>query len=373
MAKILLVEPYDTGSHRSWAVGVAAHSTHDVRLVTHAGGFWKWRMHGAAVTLARSIEVVVQDWGPPDVVLVSDMVNVAALVGLARRSLGDAAIVVYLHENQLTYPLPEGAVRDEAYAMANWVSMCAADVVACNSEHHRRELFGALPGFLRRFPDHRHSSLVDDVAARTVVLPVGVDPSLLSLERTDGGGPPVVLWNHRWEYDKDPASFFTAMDEVERAGVDFRLAVAGQSFQSVPREFDDARRRFADRLVHFGTATEAEYRRLLARADVVVSTAQHDFFGLAVAEAVAAGALPILPRRLSYPELVSPNLADRCLYPDGELPTAALVRALGDRAALEQDAGTARRHVARFSWLTLIGAYDDLLEAAANRRAPARS
>lgn len=373
MAKVLLVEPYDAGSHRSWAVGVAAHSSHDVRLVTHAGGFWKWRMHGAAVTLARSIEAVVEDWGPPDVVLVSDMVNVAALVGLARRSLGDAAIVLYLHENQLTYPLPEGTVRDEGYAMANWVSMCAADVVACNSEHHRSELFGALPGFLRRFPDHRHSSLIDEVAVRTVVVPVGIDPSLFAMERHDDGGPPIVLWNHRWEYDKDPAAFFAAMAEVERAGIDFRLAVAGQSYQTVPAEFEEARRRFADRLIHFGTAPDEEYRRLLARADVVVSTAHHDFFGLAVAEAVAAGALPILPRRLSYPELVAPDLADRCLYPDGEPPTAALVRALADRAARERDAAVARRHVERFSWPRLIGAYDELLEAAASRRAPARS
>lgn len=373
MAKVLLVEPYDAGSHRSWAVGVTTHSVHDVRLVTHAGGFWKWRMHGAAVTLARSIEAVVQDWGPPDVVLVSDMVNVAALIGLARRSLGDAAVVLYLHENQLTYPLPEGMARDEGYAMANWVSMCAADVVACNSEHHRSELLGALPGFLRRFPDHRHSSLVDEVAARAVVLPVGIDPSLFVQERIDGRGPPIVLWNHRWEYDKDPAAFFAAMDEVERAGVDFRLAVAGQAYQAVPAEFDDARRRFADRLVHFGTAPDGEYRRLLARADVVVSTARHDFFGLAVAEAVAAGALPVVPRRLSYPELIAPEVAGRCLYPDGEAPTAALVRALEDRAGRERDAAIARRHAERFSWPNLIGVYDELLEAAASRRAPARS
>jgi glycosyltransferase involved in cell wall biosynthesis len=373
MAKVLLVEPYDAGSHRSWAVGVATHSAHDVRLVTHAGGFWKWRMHGASVTLARSIEAVVDGWGPPDVVLVSDMVNVAALVGLARRSLGDAAVVLYLHENQLTYPLPEGTVRDEGYAMANWVSMCAADVVAWNSEHHRSELFGALPAFLRRFPDHRHAAFVDEVAARTVVLPVGIDPALFTLDRVDDGGPPVVLWNHRWEYDKDPAAFFASMADLADAGHDFRLAVARQSFQTVPPEFEEARRRFADRLVHFGTASDEDYRRLLARADIVVSTARHDFFGLAVAEAIAAGALPILPRRLSYPELVPDALDGCCLYPDGELPTAALVQALRDREARRRDATIARRHVERFSWPQLIGAYDEVLEAAASRRAPAQS
>lgn len=45
---VLLCEPYFTGSHRAWATGLAAHSSHDVALVTHQGGCWKWRMQGAA-------------------------------------------------------------------------------------------------------------------------------------------------------------------------------------------------------------------------------------------------------------------------------------------------------------------------------------
>ena len=359
---MLLVEPYHGGSHRRWAEGLADHSTHEVRLVTHAGGFWKWRMHGAAVTLAAAIEEVLADWGRPDVVLVSDMVNVAALLGLTRRSLAAVPVVLYLHENQLTYPLPAGAVADEGYAMANWISMCAADVVVCNSEHHRRDLFGALPGFLRRFPDHRHGAeLVAEVAARTTVVPVGIDPDLGELGRADDGGPPVVLWNHRWEYDKDPDAFFAALGDLADEGVPFRLAVAGERFQTVPPVFADAERRFADRLVHFGTAPPSEYRQLLARADVVVSTARHDFFGLAVVEAMAAGALPVLPDRLSYPELLPPDLAARWLHPDGAAPTALLRRALTDHAGRRADADAVRRHVRRYSWPNVITRYDPLL------------
>ena len=364
--KVLVVEPYHGGSHRSWAEGIAAHSSHDVRLVTHDGGFWKWRMHGAAVTLAAEIETVVAAWGRPDVVLVSDMVNLAALLGLARGSLGGVPVALYLHENQLTYPLPPGAVRDEGYAMANWVSMRAADVVVCNSEHHRRDLFGALPGFLRRFPDHRHgAALVADVEARTTVVPVGIDGGLGELPRLDDGGPPVVLWNHRWEYDKDPDAFFAAVAALADDGVPFRLAVAGQQFQTVPAVFADAERRFADRLVHFGTAAPDDYRRLLGRADVIVSTARHDFFGLAVVEAMAAGALPILPHRLSYPELVPPDVASRWLYPDGDAPTALLRRALTDHARRRADVEAVRRHVRRFGWPEVIRTYDRMLAAVA--------
>ena len=361
---MLVVESYYGGSHRSWADGFVEHTAHDVRLVTHAGGFWKWRMHGAAVTLARAVDDVVAGWGRPDVVLVSDMVNVAALLGLARRSLGGAAIVLYLHENQLTYPLPEGTLADEGYAMANWVSMCAADVVVCNSEHHRRELFAALPAFLRRFPDHRHGTLVAEVAARTTVVPAGIDPALGAQARPAPDGSPLVLWNHRWEYDKDPEAFFSAVGTLADEGVDFRLAVAGERFQTVPPVFAEAERRFGDRLVHFGTAPPADYRRLLSRADVVVSTARHDFFGLAVVEAMAAGALPVLPDRLSYPELVPPA-ARRWLHADGVPPTDLLRLAVTDHDLRRTDAEAVRRHVQRFAWPNVIRQYDRLLTAAA--------
>jgi hypothetical protein len=49
--KILLIEPYHTGSHAAWASGFATHSRHFVSTLTLPGRFWKWRMHGAAVTL----------------------------------------------------------------------------------------------------------------------------------------------------------------------------------------------------------------------------------------------------------------------------------------------------------------------------------
>ena len=49
------------------------------------------------------------------------------------------------------------------------------------------------------------------------------------------------------------------------------------------------------------------YWERLARCDWVLSTATHEFFGLAVAEALLAGCLPWLPDRLSYTELLPPK------------------------------------------------------------------
>jgi glycosyltransferase involved in cell wall biosynthesis len=369
--EVIVCEPYLTGSHRAWAEGLATHSAHRVHLVAHAGGFWRWRMQGAALTLAADIDRLVAARGRPDVVVVSDMVHLPALLGLARQSLAGVPVVAYFHENQLTYPVPDGVPVDHTYAMTNWLGMAAADRVVFNSEHHRRDVLAALPKLLRRFPDHRHAAFVDEVAARMSVLPVGIDAARFagSRPRVDGE-PPVVLWNHRWEYDKDPAAFFAALDAVAGAGVEFGLIVAGGSYQTVPPEFDAARRRFADRIISFGTATDDDYPDLLRRADIVVSTAHHEFFGVAVAEAVAAGALPVLPNRLSYPELV-PEPHDTYLY-DGDDPAGlvdALRWALTDHPGRQAAAAIARKHVQRFDWPTVAPRYDELLsELAAGRR-----
>ncbi len=383
---VVLVEPYHGGSHAAWAEGLAAHSRHRVHLVTHPGRHWAWRMQGGALTLARAVERVTAGLAAegrrPDVLLASDMVHLPALLGLARRALAGVPVVLYLHETQLTFPLSErtaaggGAGADLTYAMTNWLSMAAADRVVFNSEHHRRAWFAAVPGFLARFPDERHTALVAEVEARSTVLPVGVDvgrfapvardAAPLADRRADrrADGRPTVLWNHRWEHDKDPDAFADAVEAVAARGVDFRLILAGQQFQAVPEALTRLRHGpLAERIIHDGTAPGDTYPALLAQADVAVSTARHEFFGVAVVEAVAAGALPLLPHRLAYPELVPGP--DPYLYGSPAELVDRLVWALTDRDGRRRSADAARHHVQRFGWSVVAPRYDDLLNAVA--------
>ena len=55
----------------------------------------------------------------------------------------------------------------------------------------------------------------------------------------------------------------------------------------------------------------ASLQRLQQEADVVVSTALHEFQGLAVMQAVAAGCVPVVPDRLAYRE----TYAEEFRYP----------------------------------------------------------
>lgn len=361
--RALLVEPYYGGSHRAWADGYAAASRHEVSIISHEARFWKWRMKGAHLTLAELLEADVERHGTPDVVLASSMMDVAGFLGAARRHLGGAPVAVYFHENQFTYPRSPLDRPDLSYPMTNWTSAAVADLVVFNSSFHEAQFFEEARRFLRQFPDHRHGALVDVVAARSTVLPVGVD--LARIDRRRPGvreSPPLLLWNQRWEHDKGPDRLVGAIERLVEMEVPFRAAVTGERFVSSPASFDRLPSLLGDRLVQLGFASDDHYVDLLLSADVVLSTAEQEFFGVAVVEAMYAGAFPVLPKQVVYPERVPESLRDRCLYSgDAELVTklnAALDRsgrgASAERALLDAVAG--------FDWTIVAPRYDAMLE-----------
>ena len=83
-------------------------------------------------------------------------------------------------------------------------------------------------------------------------------------------------------------------------------------------------------------------------------------FGVAIVEAMAAGAVPLLPDRLSYPELVPDRYHDAVLYPDGTL-TDRLRRVLTDLDGARVAVDGLRSELLRFDWATLAPVYDDRL------------
>jgi len=361
--KILLIEPYFGGSHQAWAEGYARFSDHDVHILSLPARFWTWRMRGGAITLAAETEQWVEEHGRPDLLLATDMLDLPAYLGATRRFLNGVPVALYFHESQFTYPWSPQLRPDLQYAYVNWSSMQAADLVLFNSAFHRDVVFEELPRFLGQFPDCRHTELIPGVREKSLVLHVGVDLSRLdSVPDGRTAGPPMILWNQRWEHDKDPAAFFSAMFDLADDGYDFRLAVCGENFRQVPEEFAEAGKRLVDRLIHFGFAETDDYLNLLRSADLVVSTALHEFFGIAVVEAAYAGALPVLPDRLSYPEIMPPGIHHRVLYGDGEL-LSSIRRELADPTDRSSIVGQARDAVGRFDWANIVGEYDERLSS----------
>ncbi len=316
-------------------------------------------MHGAHVTLAGEFIAAVQAGGPFDVIVCSSMLNVPGFLGLTRAAVGEARVVLFMHENQLGYPLSPRDRLDLTYPMINWTSMLAADLVVFNSQYHHDQWFADIPGFLRQFPDHSQHGLVGQVAERSTVLPVGVD-----LRRLDGvvgarGTVPRITWNQRWEYDKGTEELAKALLALERRGVDFEIAIAGQPSPTDLDEFIDLRDQLGDRIVHFGWAEDAEYRRLLASSDVVVSTAHHEFFGISITEAIYAGSFPLLPNRLVYPERIPQHLHAHCLYADDNDLVDKLTWAATHEAAARQITDSLRPIMATADWSVVAPRYDE--------------
>jgi glycosyltransferase involved in cell wall biosynthesis len=369
-----LVSPYHTGSHQAWAEGYTRYSHHAITLLTMAGRFWKWRMQGGAIELAMQATRLLEAGNAPDAILVTDMLNLPAWLGLLRGKLpAHVPIVLYMHENQLTYPWRPGEGRDLTYAMINWLSQLAADAVIFNSRYHHDAWFGELPNLLKHYPDYNHARLIDAVGARSHVLPVGIEAQViasLASRRRAAVSPqspnralpysPLILWNQRWEHDKRPDRFFALLYRLREADVHFRLAVAGENFRQMPAEFEAARAQFADVIEHWGYAESREaYLTLLARADLLISTADHEFFGISVLEAMAAGVFPILPARLSYPELISPAQHTRCLYTDeDDLDNKVRSRLCDSSPPPPELQATV---LARFDWSGVSAMYDEFL------------
>lgn len=372
--KVLFVEPWYGGSHRRFLDGLLEHSQHEIWPVTMAGRYWRWRMQGGAVTLAEKIREVVAERGRPDVLMASAMANLPAVMALARNELEGIPTLLFFHENQLTYPLPEDRERDLTYAWINYLSALAADQILFNSHFHENEFFSALPDLLRRFPDYTHVGSLPVLRKKSRVIYLGLDLEGLDaarpaaeVQRSREPDPPVILWNHRWEYDKNPDAFFRVINRLDDSGRRFRLILAGKTFARQPEEFEKGFRRYAERVLHYGYAESFhDYAQLLHQADIVVSTSIHEFFGIAMLEAIYCGCHPLLPNRLTYPELIpdslhQPLLHSPVLYEDDEQLFEILCSLLdGKEQCLPAD--VLEDIPAELAWPKQVNAYDDELE-----------
>lgn len=367
---VFLLEPYYGGSHRQWVNGFKKNSRHDIELLTLPARNWKWRMHGAAVSFASSIKKLPHI---PDVILATDMLDVATFRGL-NPEMAHIPIALYFHENQITYPWSKSDEdvilnRDNHYGFVNYTSALAADRVLFNSHYHMNSFLDELPWFLAKFPDGQDVSTVQAIKSKSEVLHLGMELSELEKARPETANSrnrATILWNHRWEYDKNPEEFFQALYEVQSRGWEFCLIVVGESFSKYPRIFDEAKVRLKDRIIHWGyVESREEYTRLLWQSDILPVTSNQDFFGGSIVEAMHCNVKPLLPDRLAYSEHVPSNLHHVFFYEEGEL-VDRLQRWIKDVSVLRKQ--QTRSFVEKYDWSILSSDYDNVLVDVVNSR-----
>lgn len=310
---VWLLSAYRADSHAAWADWLI-NSRQDLRWrrLELPGRFFRWRIRGNPLSWMDHLPP-----GVPALIVATSMVDLATLKGLCPR-LARVPAIYYFHENQFAYPCsPKQAVSVEPQ-MVQLYGALTAQRILFNSRFNRDSFLDGVDALMRKMPDGVPEGLRERLAAKAGICPVPIMPVAADPEASGR----LILWNHRWEYDKAPDLFADAILAVAAGGVEFDLALLGARPKTPPEALVRLRRNLGERIVADGRVDRDTYQRLLGRASIVVSTAVHEFQGLAMLEAVSAGARPLVPDALCYPE----QYPEQYRYPPGD--TAALANHL---------------------------------------------
>lgn len=90
------------------------------------------------------------------------------------------------------------------------------------------------------------------------------------------------VWPHRWEHDKNPQLLADTLIELNQRQIKFTISIVGEQFATYPSCFDEMRTKLKDKIRHFGYLSRADYLKCLTEADIVISTADHEFYGVSM-------------------------------------------------------------------------------------------
>ncbi|MEY4589804.1 MAG: hypothetical protein RL497_1880 [Pseudomonadota bacterium] len=305
--RVLLLDAYDAPSHRYWRQGLVQHLTEfSFTCLTLPPRHFNWRIRGNPISWLHAPELSAQY----EVILATSTVDLATLRGLVP-SLARTPCIYYSHENQFAYP-PSPHLENSPHQtrpleplMVNLYGALAADVLAFNSQWNLSSFLRGVEDLLKKMPDQVPAGIVEQLAAKACVLPVPLLPAEHSLKKPppfNAENPLEIVWNHRWEFDKGP-DLLLAIVEALPKGLPLRWHILGQQFRQQPAPFAAIKQRLEGQLGSWGFCEDKQvYQAILAQSHLVLSTAWHDFQGLAVLEAASLGAVPLVPQGLAYPE-----------------------------------------------------------------------
>jgi glycosyltransferase involved in cell wall biosynthesis len=339
--KILLLSAYDAASHQRWRSTLTrAFPEHNWTVLTLPARYFSWRIRGNSLSWAFEQRSVLTEHY--DLLIATSMVDLSSLRGFVPE-LSQCPTLVYFHENQFDYPESGRQHTSVEPQVLSLYTALAADKIVFNSYHNRDSFFKGSADLLGRLPDHIPGGLLDRLKTRCAVIPVPLERECFSQTQKLTNAPLALVWNHRWEFDKAPERLFAALKLVLEQGTAIHLYILGQQFRQQPPVFEQMYNYLTSHhqqaLKQWGfVASESEYRRILMSADVVVSTALHDFQGLAVLEAVAAGCIPALPDRLCYGQWFDSAYLYNSHIRDEEVEALALANRIVQLAKLKQNA-----------------------------------
>lgn len=375
---MLLISGYDAASHRHWRQILQSElGQYDWTQIALPDRYYPWRIRGNAISLVNQYSNELNR--EYDCLIVTSMVDLNSLRGFIPK-LAELPTILYCHENQFDYPRnaqpQEEANRINAQLSAIY-SMRCADKVLFNSNYNLSTFFKGASRLFSKLPDGVSIADIEPIELKSAVLPVPIkivnSPSPISDKQTKSGTQPnegyplSIVWNHRWEFDKQPEVLFEAVKILQAQKLNFRLQVLGQSFRKVPECFANAQLDFAGYIDNWGFQSRAKYDQILLEADIVVSTALHDFQGLSMLEAINLNCVPVAPNRVAYPEYIDQEL----LYSLGEFESEGQALAAKLQWLIENWQTVSNDETLKFRKLAsrylseqLIPSYQEIIESA---------
>jgi len=311
--RLLVLEPFYGGSHQQLVDALVEKiGESNTCVITLPDSKWHWRARTSALLLSQKI--------PREhsfvTLFASSVLSLAELLGL-RPDLWPLKKVVYFHESQLDYPVRKAQERDFQYGYNQITTCLAADLVLFNSNTLCDAFLENISKHLKLQPDQRPDVLQirEEVKkkSRVCYFPLNLPEALSNghSEEVPKKAEVHIVWPHRWEHDKDPEAFFRVIFKLLEEKLEFKVSVIGQTYGQLPEIFAEAREKLEGRIGTWGfKADKEEFYSALSECNVVVSTAQHETYGVAMLEAAALGCYPLVPRRLVYPELYP----EECIY-----------------------------------------------------------
>jgi glycosyltransferase involved in cell wall biosynthesis len=315
-------------------------------------------MESAGMEFAQRINSLKK----PDLVLATNLMDLPQWKTFS--TWGEIPHLLYVHENQLDYPLKDGERRDLHYVWKDYTNYRIADRIVFNSRYNLDSFCRKFGKFRASLPDMKPENPETDFRRKSSIIPPGctlVDTNGL-ISQDHKMETPLFLWNHRWEHDKNPEVFFSLLTRLKKESIPFKLAVVGESFKDSPPCFKEAKSQFSKELVHFGFVQDRnEYEQWLKQADFVFTTALQENFGISMVEAMSAGCIPLMPNRLAYPEVLPSDFHDLFLYENEEDLFTKLSHLMKrqDRDAMGIQLSKGMK---QYGWEEIIKKFDYLIE-----------
>ena len=366
--RILLISAYEASSHKAWANTLMnGLGQHEWRYLSLPARHFAWRIRGNAMSFAFDPQFKSILDQPYDLVIATSMTDCVGLKAFCPH-LQTIPWLLYFHENQFAYPASDKQQGLIEMQMVTLYSALAADVCIFNSEFNKASFFMGARALLKKLPDYVSPDWLNDTEGKAKVLPVPLDLPVALQENISPAMTGIVahsvkrvklVWSARWEFDKGPDRLFAILQALEKRNVDYEIAILGEQFRSTPKEFDQIKTQFSHRITQFGFApSRADYLEFLASSDIVLSTALHEFQGLAVLEAVALGCVPVLPNRQVYPEL----FGDQYLYSSDLMDIGQEAERAVDLIQAIMEHGMAVPEVSGYQSTNLLVGYDALIQ-----------